>query len=171
MVAFKIGRLEAGARAAVSHTGAMAGADAMYDALFRQVGVIRAQTFSDLIDIPAALATGRVLHGQRVAVLTSTGGAGRRWCRTAWACPALKPHRLSADTAGRLRALQQGDHAALDRNPIDATLAGRQPDLLRGAIRALLAALSPPPFPVFPKKCKDYHKVNSGPCHAPPECI
>jgi acetate---CoA ligase (ADP-forming) len=76
VVAFKIGRSEAGAQAAVSHTGAMAGADRMYDALFRQVGVIRAQTFGDLLDIPAALATGRKLRGNRVAVLTSTGGAG-----------------------------------------------------------------------------------------------
>ena len=42
-----------------------------------------------------------------------------------------------------LRALQTGDHAALDRNPIDVTLAGLQPDLLRGAIKALLASTSP----------------------------
>ena len=76
IVAFKIGRSEAGAKAAVSHTGALAGADRMYDALFRQIGVIRAQTFGDLLDIPAALATGRKLRGKRVAILTSTGGAG-----------------------------------------------------------------------------------------------
>ena len=63
VVAFKIGRSEAGAKAAVSHTGAMAGADSMYDALFKQVGVIRAQSFSDLLDIPSALVTGRKLHG------------------------------------------------------------------------------------------------------------
>ena len=55
IVAFKIGRSEAGAKAAVSHTGALAGADRMYDALFKQVGVIRAQTFGDLLDIPVAL--------------------------------------------------------------------------------------------------------------------
>ena len=71
-----LGRSEAGAKAAVSHTGALAGADRMYDALFKQVGVIRAQSFSELLDIPAALATGRKLHGKRVAILTSTGGAG-----------------------------------------------------------------------------------------------
>ena len=141
VVAFKIGRSEAGARAAVSHTGAMAGADRMYDALFRQVGVIRAQTFSDLIDIPAALATGRVLQGRRIAVLTSTGGAGTL-VSDSLGVSGFETPAPDAATADRLRALQKGDHAALDRNPIDVTLAGLQPDLLRGAIRALLASPS-----------------------------
>src|SRR5690606_12589862 len=76
LVVYKVGRSESGARAAVSHTGAMAGDDQVYDALFRQTGVIRAQTFGDLLDIPAMLATGRVMAGKNIAVLTSTGGAG-----------------------------------------------------------------------------------------------
>jgi acyl-CoA synthetase (NDP forming) len=137
IVAFKIGRSEAGAQAAVSHTGALAGADRMYDALFRQVGVIRAQTFSDLLDIPAALATGRVLRGNRVAILTSTGGAGTL-VSDSLGVSGFETPAPDQDTAARLRALQTGDHAALDRNPIDVTLAGLQPDLLRGAISALL---------------------------------
>jgi acyl-CoA synthetase (NDP forming) len=141
VVAFKIGRSEAGAKAAVSHTGALAGADRMYDALFRQVGVIRAQTFGDLLDIPVALATHRVLRGNRIAILTSTGGAGTLVSDSlgvsGFETPAPDP-----DTAAQLRALQTGDHAALDRNPIDVTLAGLQPDLLRGAIRTLLASPS-----------------------------
>jgi acyl-CoA synthetase (NDP forming) len=141
VVAFKIGRSEAGAKAAVSHTGALAGADRMYDALFRQTGVIRAQTFGDLLDIPVALSTGRVLRGKRVAILTSTGGAGTLVSDSlgvaGFDTPAPDPQ-----TAAALRALQTGDHAALDRNPIDVTLAGLQPDLLRGAIKALLASPS-----------------------------
>jgi acyl-CoA synthetase (NDP forming) len=141
VVAFKIGRSEAGAKAAVSHTGALAGADRMYDALFRQTGVIRAQTFGDLLDIPAALSTGRVLRGNRVAILTSTGGAGTLVSDSlgvsGFDTPAPDP-----ETAAALRALQTGDHAALDRNPIDVTLAGLQPDLLRGAIKTLLASPS-----------------------------
>jgi acyl-CoA synthetase (NDP forming) len=137
IVAFKIGRSEAGAKAAVSHTGALAGADRMYDALFRQVGVIRAQSFSDLLDIPAALSTGRVLQGQRVAILTSTGGAGTLVSDSLGVAGFETPAPDPA-TAARLRALQTGDHAALDRNPIDVTLAGLQPALLRGAIQALL---------------------------------
>ena len=141
IVAFKIGRSEAGAQAAVSHTGALAGADRMYDALFRQTGVIRAQTFGDLLDIPAALATARVLRGKRVAILTSTGGAGTL-VSDSLGVGGFETPAPDARTAAALRALQTGDHAALDRNPIDVTLAGLQPDLLRGAIKALLASPS-----------------------------
>jgi acyl-CoA synthetase (NDP forming) len=137
VVAFKIGRSEAGAKAAVSHTGALAGADRMYDALFRQVGIIRAQSFGDLLDIPAALATGRVLRGNRIAVLTSTGGAGTL-VSDSLGVSGFETPAPDEETAARLRALQTGDHAALDRNPIDVTLAGLQPDLLRNAIQALL---------------------------------
>lgn len=137
VVAYKIGRSESGARAAVSHTGALAGADRMYDALFEQVGVIRAQTFSDLLDMPAALATGRKLTGNRVAILTSTGGAGTLVSDSLGVAGFETPAPDEA-TAAKLRALQKGDHAALDRNPIDVTLAGLQPDLLRAAIRILL---------------------------------
>ena len=141
VVAFKIGRSEAGAKAAVSHTGALAGADSMYDALFRQVGVIRAQTFGDLLDIPVALATGRNLRGNRIAILTSTGGAGTL-VSDDLGMQGFDTPPPDAATAEALRALQSGDHAVLDRNPIDVTLAGLQPDLLRGAIKVLLASPS-----------------------------
>ncbi len=141
LVAFKIGRSEAGAAAAVSHTGAMAGADRMYDALFRQTGVIRAQSFSDLLDIPVALATGRKLRGNRVAILTSTGGAGTL-VSDDLGLHGFDTPAPDAATAAALRALQTGSEAVLDRNPIDVTLAGLRPDLLRGAITALLASPS-----------------------------
>ena len=141
VVAFKIGRSEAGAAAAVSHTGAMAGADRMYDALFRQTGVLRAQTFSDLLDIPVALATGRKLRGNRVAILTSTGGAGTL-VSDDLGLHGFETPAPDAATADALRALQTGSEAVLDRNPIDVTLAGLRPDLLRGAITALLASPS-----------------------------
>jgi acetate---CoA ligase (ADP-forming) len=141
VVVFKIGRSESGARSAVSHTGALAGADRMYDALFEQLGVIRAETFSDLLDIPAALATRRILTGRRVAILTSTGGAGTLVTDSLGVVQFETP-APDQETAAALRALQTGDHAVLDRNPIDVTLAGLQPDLLRGALRTLLASPS-----------------------------
>lgn len=136
VVAFKIGRSDAGAQAAASHTGALAGSDQMYDALFRRTGVIRAATFTDLLDISAALATGRSLAGRRVAVLTSTGGAGTL-VSDALGVAGFETPPPDEATAAALRALQSGGHAALDRNPIDVTLAGLQPEVLRGAIRAL----------------------------------
>jgi acyl-CoA synthetase (NDP forming) len=139
IVVFKIGRSESGVRSAVSHTGALAGTDRMYDALFEQRGVIRAETFSDLLDIPAALATRRTLEGKRVAILTSSGGAGTL-VTDSFGVMDFETPAPDQETAAALRALQTGDHAVLDRNPIDVTLAGLQPDLLRGAIRTLLAS-------------------------------
>jgi acyl-CoA synthetase (NDP forming) len=137
VVVFKIGKSESGARAAVSHTGALAGADHMYDALFRQVGVIRAQTFAGLLEISNILSCGRKLQGNRVAILTSTGGAGTLVVDSLGVSGFEAP-APDEQTAAQLRALQKGDHAVLDRNPIDVTLAGLQPDLLRSAIRILL---------------------------------
>ena len=137
IVVYKVGKSEAGIKAAISHTGALAGADKMYDALFEQTGIIRAKTFSEFLDIPAALSSGRILKGKRVAILTSTGGAGTLVADSLgeWGFETPVPDEA---TAARLRALQPGDQAVLDRNPIDVTLAGLQPDLLRGAISALL---------------------------------
>lgn len=141
IVAFKIGRSESGARAAASHTGAMAGADAMYDALFEQVGVLRVRTFGELLDVPAALATGRRLRGRRVAILTSTGGAGTLVSDeiglAGFEAPPPDP-----ETGEQLRALMEGDHAVLDRNPIDVTLAGLRADVLRSACDILLRSAS-----------------------------
>jgi len=141
LVVFKIGRSESGAAAAASHTGALAGADRMYDALFREIGAIRAETFADLLDLPAMLAAGRRLRGNRVAILTSTGGAGTLVADSlgvaGFEAPAPDPA-----TADRLRALQAGGPSVLDRNPIDVTLAGLQPALLRSAIDALLCSPS-----------------------------
>jgi acyl-CoA synthetase (NDP forming) len=137
IVVYKVGKSEAGIKAAISHTGALAGTDRMYDALFQQTGIIRANKFPDFLDIPVALSSGRVLKGKRVAILTSTGGAGTLVADSLgeWGFETPAPDEI---TAARLRALQPGDQAVLDRNPIDVTLAGLQPDLLRGAISALL---------------------------------
>jgi acetate---CoA ligase (ADP-forming) len=141
IVAFKVGRSEAGSRAVVSHTGALAGADRSYDALFAQSGVIRAERFTDLLDIPAALAAGRRLSGNRIAILTSTGGVAALVSDSLGVAGFDMP-APDAATASKLRALQTGAHAVLDRNPVDVTLAGLEPKLLSGAINALLESPS-----------------------------
>ncbi|HTY65015.1 MAG TPA: acetate--CoA ligase family protein [Alphaproteobacteria bacterium] len=140
LVVFKVGRSESGARSAVSHTGALAGADRIYDALFRQVGAVRAATFADLLDIPMALAARRTLAGRRIAIVTSTGGAATL---VADACGLAGLDLPPPDpaTAERLVGLNIRD-AVLDRNPIDVTLAGVRPELFRQVIDALSASPS-----------------------------
>lgn len=138
VVAYKVGRSEAGARAAISHTGALAGADRLYDALFRQLGIIRAERFSDLLDIPAALASGRRPRGRRVAVLTSTGGAGALLADNLGLAGFELPSPDAA-TAARIAALT-GEAAVA--NPLDLTLAGLKPEVLGGSIAALLESES-----------------------------
>jgi acyl-CoA synthetase (NDP forming) len=135
IVVFKVGRSESGARAAVSHTGALAGADRTYDAFFKQAGVIRAQVFSDLLDIPAALTHRRTLKGQRLAIVTTTGGAATLIADNA-GMDGFDTPAPDAATAERLRALNIRD-AVLDRNPVDVTLAGLQPEIFRSVIDTL----------------------------------
>ncbi|GAB2909690.1 acetate--CoA ligase family protein [Paralcaligenes ginsengisoli] len=137
IVVFKVGRSESGARSAVSHTGAMAGSDRMYDALFKEAGVIRVQEFADLLSVPLGLSIGRPLKGNRIAILTSTGGAGTLVADSLGLAGFDTPVPDEA-TAEKLRSIQNGQQAALDRNPIDVTLAGLDPKLLRGAISTLM---------------------------------
>jgi len=137
IVALKIGRSAAGARAAASHTGAMAGSDRVYDAYFRDLGIIRAQSFGDLVDIPAALATQPALTGRRIAILTSTGGAGTLVADSLGLCGFDSP-APDQSTVDHLLQAMPGGNAALDTNPVDVTLAGLQPDILKGCIKALL---------------------------------
>jgi acyl-CoA synthetase (NDP forming) len=135
IVAYKVGRSESGAQSAVSHTGALAGADEVYDALFNQLGVIRAQTFADLLDIPAALSQGRRMKGPRVAIVTSTGGAATVVADNV-GLMGLEMPKPDAETCAKLLALELKE-AELDRNPIDVTLAGLRPDLFRAILRIL----------------------------------
>ena len=72
----KVGRTEAGRKAASSHTGALAGADWAYEAAFRQAGVMRLQTMYDLFDVTRALAYQPVPDGENIAILSNAGGPG-----------------------------------------------------------------------------------------------
>ena len=76
IVAVKAGRSKAGARAASSHTGALAASDVVVDALFRQAGIISTATLEELFDVAALLANQPIPDGRRVAILTNAGGPG-----------------------------------------------------------------------------------------------
>jgi len=76
IVVIKSGRHEAGARAAASHTGAMAGSDAVYEAAFRRAGVLRVKTISELFNMAEILATQTMPRGPALAIVTNAGGPG-----------------------------------------------------------------------------------------------
>lgn len=76
IVVLKSGRSPAGARAASSHTGAMAGEDALYDAAFRRAGVLRVHTIGQLFDCAELLAKQPRPEGPRLAIITNAGGPG-----------------------------------------------------------------------------------------------
>jgi acetyltransferase len=76
ILVLKAGRSAAGARAASSHTGALAGADAVYDAVFRRGGMLRVESMAELFAAAETLAATREQQGDRLAILTNGGGAG-----------------------------------------------------------------------------------------------
>ncbi|HEX2583773.1 MAG TPA: acetate--CoA ligase family protein [Steroidobacteraceae bacterium] len=76
IVAIKAGRSAAGAHAAASHTGMLAGVDAVYDAAFRRCGILRVDTMQELFAATETLALSKPLQGERIAILTNGGGPG-----------------------------------------------------------------------------------------------
>jgi acetyltransferase len=76
LVITKVGRTGSGARAALSHTGSLAGADSVFDGAIRGAGVIRARNEEHMLDIVEVLAGCRLPRGNGVGIITQSGGAG-----------------------------------------------------------------------------------------------
>ena len=76
VIVVKSGRAEEGARAASSHTGALAGADVVYEAAFRRAGMLRVDEMEELFDAAATLSRSAPQHGDRLVIVTNGGGAG-----------------------------------------------------------------------------------------------
>jgi acetyl coenzyme A synthetase (ADP forming)-like protein len=135
IVALKSGRSAAGARAAASHTGALASSDVIVDALFRQAGVIRTHTIEEMFDVARLLVHQPVPKGRRVAILTNAGGPG---ILAADACEAegLSVPRLSDASVAALRAMLAREASV--GNPVDMVAAAR-PDQYERALGVLLA--------------------------------
>jgi acetate---CoA ligase (ADP-forming) len=116
IVAMKAGRTSAGARAASSHTAALAGSEAAVDALFHQAGVLRVDTLEELLDVTSLLATQPLPRGRRVAVLTNAGGLGIL-CADACESAGLTLPPLAESTVDELRAVLP-EEASIS-NPVD----------------------------------------------------
>jgi len=137
VVAFYAGGSEAGKRAGFSHTGAMAGPDALYDGVFRQSGVIRAHSITELFDFCWALGACPESGGKRVIVQTHSGGPG---AAAADACSrsGLELPTIPAPTRQQLAPLVPQTGSV--NNPVDLTFAKNPldyfaaiPDILLGA--------------------------------------
>jgi acyl-CoA synthetase (NDP forming) len=117
IVFMKVGRSDVGALAASSHTAALAGSDAVFDAAFRQYGVFRARTTAEQIDVAYACARGRYPANDKIGIFTLSGGFGIQMADDASAA--------GLDVAAMPDAAQDELKAMLPyaspRNPVDAT--------------------------------------------------
>ncbi len=136
VIAIKAGRHAAAARAAASHTGALAGVDAVYAAAFRRAGMLRVDDLDEVFDAVATLSARADFRGERLAILTNGGGVG------VLATDAL------IDQGGHLADLSPATIASLDAklpstwshgNPIDI-IGDAQADRYASALDTLVAA-------------------------------
>lgn len=112
----KAGRAAEGAQAAASHTGALAGADDVYDAAIRRAGMLRVFSTEDLFGAVETLARAKSLNGERLTILTNGGGPGVM-ATDALICSGGKLAALSADTVRQLDAILPATWS--HGNPVD----------------------------------------------------
>lgn len=134
IIAYKAGRFAESAKAAASHTGALAGMDEVYEAAFRRAGVVRVFDVEDMFDCAELLASHRTPRGSRLAIITNAGGPG------VMATDELIERQgvlaqLSAVTLERLNALLPASWS--HGNPVDV-LGDATPERFSQAIRIVL---------------------------------
>lgn len=135
IIAVKSGRTEAGARAAFSHTGALAGTDVASSTLFDQCGVLRVSTIEEMFTLATAFTSQPLPRGNRVAILTNAGG------------PAIMATDVSVELGLTLAPLEEKTRRALRKrlppecsvaNPVDLIASGDGPRY-EMVLKALLA--------------------------------
>jgi acetyl coenzyme A synthetase (ADP forming)-like protein len=136
IVAIKSGRTKAGGRAAGSHTAALAASDTAVEALFRQTGVLRAETLEEMFDLALALGSQPLPRGRRAAVVTNAGGPGIL-CADVGEAGGLTIPELSAGLRSRLAGFLPA--AASVANPVDL-IASAGPDHYRQAVETILTS-------------------------------
>jgi acetate---CoA ligase (ADP-forming) len=149
IVALKAGTSLAGARAASSHTAALAGSEAAVDALFRRAGVVRARNLEELVDVATLLSSQPLPEGRRVAVLTNAGGLGIL-CADACEAAELELPALTDETTSALSQVLPTEASVA--NPVDllgsatgATYADALPLVLRDpGVDAVIVLFVPP---------------------------
>jgi acetyltransferase len=135
IVVYKAGRFAESAQAAASHTGAMAGVDAVYEAAFQRAGIVRVYRAEDMFDCAELLARQRSPAGPRLAIITNAGGPG------VMAADELLEHQgrlaqLSPETIAKLNAVLPTHWS--HQNPVDV-LGDARPDRFAKALKIVVA--------------------------------
>ncbi|WP_416896837.1 MAG: acetate--CoA ligase family protein [Minwuia sp.] len=131
----KVGSSEVGAAAAATHTASLAGADAVFDAAFRQFGVVRVHSLEEMMDQAAAALVSPLPKGRRLGIVTVSGGAG--------VMASDEAENIGLEVPELPKIAQDAVKAAMPyaaaRNPVDVTaMATNQFDLLREGLEAML---------------------------------
>lgn len=135
VIILKAGTTKAGAKAASSHTGSLAGGDIAYGAAFKRCGVIRADGFEELFDYATALLMQPVPKGKRLAIITNAGGPGIMAADAAEKA-GMQVGSLSEGTSEALKKVLPS--SASTANPIDV-LGDADPDRYAAAVKAAQA--------------------------------
>ena len=137
IIALKAGRSAAGALAAASHTGALAGEDAVYDAALKRAGVLRVKTFEELFDCAELVAKQPKPRGPGLVIITNAGGPGVMAADTL-AEYGYNPVSLSTETLEKMDEILPAYWSK--RNPIDM-LGEATPELYRKVVEICLRAV------------------------------
>jgi acyl-CoA synthetase (NDP forming) len=141
LIVAKVGRFGAASRAVSSHTGSLAGADSAYDAVFERWGVIRAESAEEMLEMAALFTRHKVPRGNRVAIVSATGGTA------AWLTDTCEAQGLALpeiDAARRARLMEFIPPYGSPINPVDITAQG-----LRGYAPALAVIEDSPAHDAF----------------------
>lgn len=137
LVVTKVGKTGAGAQAAASHSGSLAGEDAVFDGVCAQYGIIRAADEEHLLDVVEGLAAGGRPAGRRVGLVTQSGGAGVLMADKSEEL-GLEVTALAPETTRRLREVVPAFGAVA--NPVDITAQFiAEPEIFRESIKIVLA--------------------------------
>jgi acetate---CoA ligase (ADP-forming) len=137
IVVTKVGRSQAGARAAASHTGSLAGEDRVFDGLARQYGILRARNEEHMLDMVDVLAHCALPEGRGIGLVTQSGGAGVLIADRAEELGLSLP-QLSDDTQTKLREVLPAFGSGT--NPVDVTAQFiAEPEILLNGLRLTLA--------------------------------
>jgi acyl-CoA synthetase (NDP forming) len=138
LLIMKVGRTQAGARAASSHTASLAGDDQVYDAFFRQMGIVRIESLSELTSFAIAHRSGRTCQGRRVGIISGSGGHG---VMMADKCESLGLSVPEITGATREELQRYLPAFGSPRNPVDLTAqGGRDTSMLTNCIRTVAGA-------------------------------